>query len=266
MTARPHPLFNAQVRCRQCRLLASDPQAEQADLDAYYKQTYYDVLWTDPEEAVAGYQRDEVPLIQQMWADFPPPAGGRICEIGCGWGVMLRLFGELGYRTEGCDPSARAVAHCQANGLQAQLGSHPGLPFAPSSFDAVMSLHVVEHMLDPRAFLAEKVALLRPGGVIIVITEDAWSAQSAWERQYDRLRGRVPRFHTGQDHTFVFQGRHLERLLLEVGCDQAKSLSFTRPREKESLHWRLYKGTCRTIDRLLGHGDYLIAAGRRATA
>jgi hypothetical protein len=31
----------------------------------------------------------------------------------------------------------------------------------------------------------------------------------------------------------------------------------------ESLHWRLYKGLFRSLDRLVGHGEYLIAVARK---
>jgi hypothetical protein len=43
---------------------------------------------------------------------------------------------------------------------------------------------------------------------------------------------------------------------------RTRSFSF-RP-TRESLHWRLYKGLLRALDRRIGHGEFLMAVGRRA--
>ena len=49
-----------------------------------------------------------------------------------------------------------------------------------------------------------------------------------------------------------------------AGCDWAASTSFAEIPDGESLHWRLYKGLFRTIDRLAGGGEMVMAAGRRS--
>lgn len=50
--------------------------------------------------------------------------------------------------------------------------------------------------------------------------------------------------------------------MTESSCEDVRTaaFSYTGP---ESLHWRLYKGLFRNLDRMTGHGDYLIAVGRR---
>jgi demethylmenaquinone methyltransferase/2-methoxy-6-polyprenyl-1,4-benzoquinol methylase len=42
------------------------------------------------------------------------------------------------------------------------------LPFADNTFDVVMSAHLLEHLQDPGAALAEMARVARPGGVIIL--------------------------------------------------------------------------------------------------
>jgi len=107
------------------------------------------------------------------------------------------------------------------------------------------------------------VSLIRPGGVVVVATEDAWTSQTAWERQWSRIRLRTPEFRMATDHTYVFQARHLRTLPEEHGCE-AGTRSYTRDPGRENLHWRVYKTLFRRIDRMLGHGDYLMAVARRA--
>jgi 2-polyprenyl-3-methyl-5-hydroxy-6-metoxy-1,4-benzoquinol methylase len=124
--------------------------------------------------------------------------------------------------------------------------------------------HVIEHVEDPPAFVIALAELASPGGVIVIVTEDNWNAQYGWTRMVARLRGRTPPFHTPSDHTFVFAASHLRRLLIEAGCDDVRTRSFCYRPDRESLHWRLYKGAMRTADRLFGRGPFLMAVGRLA--
>jgi 2-polyprenyl-3-methyl-5-hydroxy-6-metoxy-1,4-benzoquinol methylase len=261
--ARGPGLHAAQARCRGCALLIADPQADAAEMDAYYAGPFYEREWSDPgaveRENHAMYRRYEWPLLSSLWAPRPPPRGGTIGEVGCGYGVMLRLLAEQGYRVLGCELGPRAVAHCRGLGLEVSTGHQ----LAARQLDAVVALQVIEHVPDPRAFVGELVAAVRPGGVVAVATEDAVTAQYAWQRALDRVRGRVPEYRSSTDHTFVFQARHLEQLLAEAGCESVRARSYSRVPARESLHWKLYKGLLRAVDRATGHGELLMALGWR---
>jgi SAM-dependent methyltransferase len=202
--------------------------------------------------------------MERLWAEWRPPPGGAVAEIGCGYGVMMALLGEAGYRVRGCDVSGRAVRVCRARGLDVVEGKAPGVPLPRESFDLSLARHVIEHLADPRGFVKELVELVRPGGVIVVVTEDAWTSQYAWDRFRARLSGRIPPFRSSTDHTLVFQAAHLRQLLLEAGCDDVRTRSFSYAPGGERLHWWLYKGLFRNVDWVLGHGQYLMAVGRRA--
>lgn len=47
-------------------------------------------------------------------------------------------------------------------------------------FDVVMLSHVIEHIYSPRDFLRDVISVLRPGGVLIVITPNAGSIIARW--------------------------------------------------------------------------------------
>jgi len=260
-------LHFAQVRCRQCHLLISQPQASSEEMECYYREVYYQTVWTDPDaiwaENGAAYRTCELPLLQRLWADWPPPAGAKAAEIGCGYGAFLGVLSEEGWRVQGCDPSPRSVEECRKRGLDVQVGMVPGAPFEAASFDLAASLHVIEHLADPQALANELVSLVRPGGLVVVITDSRWYSQAGWSRLQARLRGKTPPFHTSTDHTFVFGAKHLRQMLTKAGCDAVHVGAFHRQPPRESLHWRLFKGTFRTLDRWLGQGEYLAAVGRR---
>lgn len=263
-------LHFAQERCAACGLLIAQPQATDAEARTYYQQIYYRHIWPDHErywfENTDRLRRAEWPLLLSMWKEWPPPRGGRVLEVGCGYGIMLGLFREEGFQACGCDLNASAVAVCRDHGLDAVVAAAPGLPWRDGEADLACSLQVIEHLSDPVGFVRELVGLVRPGGVVAIATEDGWTSQYQWQRARARLTGRVPRLHTSSDHTFVFQAGHLEILLRQAGCDAVRTQSFSVVPRKESLHWKLFKGACRTVDRLFGHGDYLLAVGRRSIA
>ena len=266
----PRALHLAQARCAGCGLLVAQPQASEAEMEAFYGRAYYEELWPDPEAVRAEntelYSRYEMPLMQRLWGDWPPPARAAVVEVGCGYGVFVALLGRAGYRACGCDLSPKAVAYCRSQGLDVVEGRTPGLPFSTAAFDVAIARHVIEHLPDPRGFVKEMVDRVRPGGIVVIVTEDAWISQYMWDRLRARLLCRVPSFRSSTDHTFVFQARHLRLLLREAGCLDVRTASFSLRPVHESFHWRLYKGIFRTLDRLLGHGEYLMAVGRRGPA
>ncbi len=258
----------AQAQCKDCRLLVSQPQASDEEIEKYYRCMYYEQKWPDPELVWKTnqrlYYRYELALMRKLWSQWPPPDFAETVEIGCGYGLMLEILQNLGYGTQGLDPNATAVAHCNSRRLKAIVGQSPGFPWPPSSVDLAPAMQVIEHMRDPLGFLGELVSLVKPGGVIVITTEDALASQYFAARIGARLLGRVPRFQTSTDHTFVFRAEHLNKMLLQAGCDEVRTQRYSHVPERESLHWKAYKGLFRSVDRTLRHGEYLIAVGRRA--
>jgi SAM-dependent methyltransferase len=175
---------------------------------------------------------------------------------------MLDVLRAHAYRPFGFDVSVGALRFPKGEKLRVAAGEAEHIPVQDGCFDAAISLHVIEHLLDPRGFVNTLSRTVRPGGVIAIVTEDAHIAQYSWERFRRRLAGAVPRFRSSYDHTFVFRAEHLEKLLREAGCSEVRTTALTRRIEGESLHWRAYKGVFRWLDRFMGHGEILIAVGR----
>lgn len=99
----------------------------------------------------------------------------RILEVGCGAGRILRTLEALGYRhVVGLEISQSRLNYVQQQGqTSAGLICSDHVPFADASFDAVVSAAVIEHVVDPRAWLGELARVVRPGG-IISITSDSY--------------------------------------------------------------------------------------------
>lgn len=97
-------------------------------------------------------------------------SGGKLLEIGCGNGGMLKNMNLLGWQTEGVDFDPAAVEIARAKGLKVNLGSLHDQEYVDSTFDAVILSHVIEHVPNPLALLSEIHRILKPGGIISLVT------------------------------------------------------------------------------------------------
>lgn len=102
--------------------------------------------------------------------------GKRLLDAGCGNGAFCRRLVECRQdsRVCGIDLSSTGIAHARqvAPECTFEVGSVYEDMFKPFGhrFDAVISLEVIEHLYDPRRFLARVVEALDQDGVLIFST------------------------------------------------------------------------------------------------
>src|SRR5689334_4834001 len=101
------------------------------------------------------------------------PADSRVLDAGCGPGLVSAAFLEAGHRVVGVDLSsemiARARRRCSSFGDRARFEQGSVFDAAPGGpYDAVVSRYVLHHVADATAFIARQVAMLRPGGVLVL--------------------------------------------------------------------------------------------------
>ena len=107
------------------------------------------------------------------WIGRHLPPGGRVLDIGCGNGALLRELSSRIASGAGVDRSPRmiALARAQAVGqehLSFETVDGPRLPFADASFDAVVSLLSFRY-LDWDPIVNEIRRVLAPGGRILIV-------------------------------------------------------------------------------------------------
>lgn len=103
---------------------------------------------------------------------FAPPEGGALLEIGCGLGDLLGLLQD-DFDCVGIDVMAHGVAETQRNALRAHVFEHSAddlHTFDADQFSVVVSLHVVEHLVDPERALVQMRRIMRPGGLLLFAT------------------------------------------------------------------------------------------------
>jgi 2-polyprenyl-3-methyl-5-hydroxy-6-metoxy-1,4-benzoquinol methylase len=109
---------------------------------------------------------------------------GRLLEVGCGDGRTMNKMKDLGWQVEGqeIDLNATRVA-AERTGLPVHCGELECLEIPKQTYDAIVMIHVIEHVLDPVAMLKACNRLLKPGGVLVVVTPNV---ESLGHRKFGR--------------------------------------------------------------------------------
>ena len=162
-----HGRFPA-VECRACglRFLAVQPTAE--GLARLYGGAYFERDFRCGRSAVAYHDeatfRAENEGLLAAFERLRTP--GRLLELGCAGGWLLKHACERGWSVRGVELSSDAVAQARALGLDVFEGELPQAGFPAGSFDLIYMGDVLEHVPDPRRVLEECARVLAPGGVL----------------------------------------------------------------------------------------------------
>jgi SAM-dependent methyltransferase len=124
------------------------------------------------------------PRVRAAWhavlAPALPGAPAAIADLGCGTGSLSILLAQAGHDVHGVDFSRSMLAEARHKAGRAGVavtlhhGDAARPPLERGSFDVVLSRHVLWALPDPSAALAGWVALLRPGGRLVLV-EGRWS-------------------------------------------------------------------------------------------
>jgi SAM-dependent methyltransferase len=105
---------------------------------------------------------------------------GRLLDFGCGIGRYVAQMAAAGWKAEGIDLAAEAVAAGRKAGLTIHRGTLPGAALPPESYDLVTLWHALEHVPSPMATLEAVRSLLRPGGRVAVVCPLCDSLAARW--------------------------------------------------------------------------------------
>lgn len=162
-------------RCEGCGFaFVVNPWTDYASIydEAYYAGNGSDPLvdyafeFENPLESTRHYEwRGIADLIATHAA---PPA--KVLDFGCGNGGLVRFLRQRGYEAYGHDTGAWAEKALRSGlpmlGEQA-LEQHAG------SFDVVTMIEVIEHLVNPMEALHRLRRLLKPDGLLLILTGNA---------------------------------------------------------------------------------------------
>ncbi|RJP78825.1 MAG: methyltransferase domain-containing protein [Candidatus Zixiibacteriota bacterium] len=196
------------------RKLVTRPTRGHRDVAAFFDQ--WAPRYRDQHGPPARQLARRLALIETL-ARLRP--GDTVLEIGCGPGGHLLALADRFARGIGVDlsPGMIAAAH-----RAAQESPHSGRvefrvdrgetldTVGEEAADAALFVGSLEHLLDPGAALHSALRVLRPGGRVVILTQNGGSL---WHRWAPRLRWDTR--HLSTDHFFT--RRELAKRLREAG-------------------------------------------------
>lgn len=200
--------------CEACTLVVQNPRPTAEAYRRFYQDHYqahrHNV--TTYERAVERlYEKGSYGVKERRAARLAPylPKNPSVLDIGAGKGTLLKVLEEK-YKAQ--------VKGIEIGGLEARVATrHYGLPLYVGTFeeyltenpnerfDLIVMVHVLEHLLDPRAALRAVHGLLKEGGTFYLAVPNIARIDMALERY----------FHF--EHVTYFSPYTLVRLLEECG-------------------------------------------------
>ena len=202
------------VRCLRCNLVFLNPRPHSSELSKIYPDSYHAFAFEAEQYGLIHRVRQRLEIRRLMNFAKGLPAKLRVIDIGCGDGFHLDLLARKGpkaWSLEGIDADRRAASAAQAKGLRVHQGRIEDLQLESDSYDLALMIMTIEHLYDPAATLTEVRRILKPGGRLVVVTDNVGSPDFTW------FKGRHWGGYHFPRHTVLFDKQTLGKLAEKCG-------------------------------------------------
>ena len=222
------------IECRSCGLLYVRDRMCEDELHRFYGEHYF----SSPDELNHGYSdygemgKDREKTFSRYLRRILPFLQGReqVLDIGCGYGYFLNAAEGHFRRLAGIDVSREALGKVNP-AFEIRCGEFHSELYPPDFADLVMMSDFVEHLYHPVGFLTEVHKVLRPGGLLCLITPNCKSL-------FSRVSGTRWVSFKLPEHVCYYSPSSISRLLKVTGfypvlispCGQYASLEFIAKR------------------------------------
>lgn len=201
------------VRCQGCGLVYTNPRPPSAEIARGYSEA------VDRDYAIEDSSRSiNAHLALHTIKRFV--GSGRLLDVGCSTGYFLNAA-RLDFEPCGVEPSRWAAEYaCSRLRLEVHHGTLADASLAEGSFDVITLNDVIEHLTDPLAALGTLRALLRPRGLLYLVTPNIRSLSARL------LGGRW--WGLRPAHLYYFAPDTLSAMLEKAGFEVAQVKSYGR--------------------------------------
>jgi 2-polyprenyl-3-methyl-5-hydroxy-6-metoxy-1,4-benzoquinol methylase len=232
--------------CNSCGLIFLDPRPKPDEIHKTYTPAYADRKPPAPErksnDRLSRFKRKTrdaflsrfygydiscgmefysyllhlIPFLKRGVADsifklrFVP--GGRLLDVGCGVGDFLNHMTTIGWDAEGVDTDDNVVEICTRRSLRVRAGGVEDQHYLDATFDVIVMKHLIEHVTEPLRLLNECRRILKPGGILLLLTPNKDSC----------AHKKFGRYWLGLDvarHLHIFSAPTVTRLIEKAGLE-----------------------------------------------
>jgi 2-polyprenyl-3-methyl-5-hydroxy-6-metoxy-1,4-benzoquinol methylase len=207
------------VRCRKCGFIYQDPRPSFSHLkNIVYTDKYFNYELRNQDNFFA--------LMKLNLGDFGfdgitarMPARKRFLDIGSATGLLLNHVRSRGWVPVGVELCGKSAEYTKKHfGIHVHNTTLEQVHFPGGYFDAIHMSHIIEHVPDPLFTLKEVRRILKPGGILLIITPNIASLQAF-------LFGKKWRS-AHKDHLQLFSTRTLRMFLENAGLSVKKQFSY----------------------------------------
>ncbi|MEZ5345811.1 MAG: class I SAM-dependent methyltransferase [Pyrinomonadaceae bacterium] len=164
--------------CNTCGLVYLNPRPDVSEFERIYPASYHAFDFSEKDFGFVYKVRSrlEAKRVLSWCKDLPDDA--RIIDTGCGDGFHLSLLKEYGNKSwtlEGIDIDSRAAQMAKDKGFTVHVGSIDEVELPKDSYDLAIMVQTIEHVAEPGEVLRSVREILKPGGKIIVVTDNTES-------------------------------------------------------------------------------------------
>ncbi len=206
------------AECAFCGHAQITPLPSEEEEAAYYAADMQPkALWKNGEQYEAMRERSGMDTDRRLaWleSEMPREKCRSVLDVGSGYGFFVKRLIEEGYNARGLEVSTDRLELARADVGDVFFENMVDKDFVTQhegEFDAVTSFHVIEHLRDPIAYLAQILRLVAPGGKLLVEVPNLT----------DEIMYYIPNYgnHLWQiGHLNYFDQAHLETALRKAGA------------------------------------------------
>lgn len=197
--------------CGGCGFVHQNPRPTVQELNAFYLHSGYHAPITETRAAHLHFSRWYYTQKVNYSLEHSARRGGRVFDIGCGMGGVLKLFEEKGWKPYGIEPD-RHLAQFAIDEFDLRGVTHGILDDGfrlEEAVDLVFSNHAFEHFADLNQVMRGVRQIIVPGGLLFTAVPTYMKNKSALSRRW-----------MNSSHYSLFTHRSLNNLMARHGFEE----------------------------------------------
>lgn len=150
------------VKCTNCEMVLSNQHPKQSELVEFYSDGY---------DLTKYYSPITEQRYLELLGEFEAYRNtSKLLDIGCGYGFFLETAKQNNWDVTGVEITDDAVKACTSKGLRMHHGTLETAHFQDETFDVIVLIETIEHVIQPEKLITEIHRVLRPGGLVYLTT------------------------------------------------------------------------------------------------